>query len=79
LRLRDPAPKGTDTVPDLEGDRGGGHEAPLAGSPSDAAGLGRSSAVGSGIHAHSELGSDRQGLGARGGKRHLPTSSGGEP
>jgi hypothetical protein len=79
LRRRDPAPEGTDTVPDLEGDRGGGHETPLAGSPSDAAGFGRRSAVGSGLHAHSELGSGRHGLGARGGKRHLPTSSGGEP
>jgi hypothetical protein len=79
LRLRDPAPKGADTVPDLEGDRGGGHEAPLAGSPSDAAGLGRSPAVGSGLHAHSELGVDRHRLGARRGKRALPTSSGGEP
>ena len=67
LRLRDPAPEGTDTVPDLEGDRGGGHETPLAGSPSDAAGFGRRSAVGSGLHAHSELGSGRHGLGARGG------------
>jgi len=79
LRLRDPAPEGADTVPDLEDDRGGGHETPLAGSPPDAAGFGRRSAVGSGLHAHSELESDRQGVGARGGKRHLPTSSGGEP
>ena len=79
LRLRDPAPEGADTVPDLEDDRGGGHETPLAGSPPDAAGFGRRSAVGSGLHAHSELGSGRQGVGARGGKRHLPTSSGGEP
>ena len=79
LRLRDPAPKGADPVPDLEGDRGGGHEAPLAGSPSDAAGFGRSPAVGSGLHAHSELGVARHRLGARRAKRALPTSSGGEP
>ena len=50
LRLWDPAPEGMDTVLDLEGDRGGGHEAPLAGLPSDAAGLGRSPVVGSGLH-----------------------------
>jgi hypothetical protein len=78
LRLRDPAPKGADTVPDLDSDRGGGHEVFLAGSSPDGASLGRSSAVGSGLHAHPGLGSVRQAAGARG-RRNLPTRSGGEP
>lgn len=79
LRLRGQAPGGSGPVPDLEGDRGGAHEAPLAGPPPDAAGLGRSTAVGSGIHAHPELEHARRSVGASRGERHLPTISGGEP
>jgi hypothetical protein len=79
LRLRDQAPSGSSTVPDPEGDRGGGHEVPLAGSPPDVAGLGRGSAVGSGVHAHPGLGGVGQTVGAGGARRHLQTSPGGEP
>ena len=79
LRLRDQAPGSSTTVPDLESDRGGGHEVLLAGSSPDGASLGRSSAVGSGLHAHPGLECAQQPAGTDGGERPLPSSAGGEP
>jgi hypothetical protein len=78
LRLRDRAREGAGTVPDQESDRGGAHEALLAGPPADAADHGRSLAVGSGVHAHPALEPIRQPVGSGHGERHLPTNTGGE-
>src|SRR5687767_7948413 len=79
LRRRADVSKGPGTVPDLERDRGGADEAPLASAPPDAAGGRRSTAVGPGIHAHPGLEPARPAAGAAGNGGHLPPRTGGEP
>src|SRR5437868_3060101 len=51
LRRRDRDRPRAGTVPDLDGDRGGAHEAPTADSPPHAAGRGRGATVGPGVPA----------------------------
>ena len=79
LRLRGKAPERPGMVPDPESDRGGAHEAPLAGPPASAAGDGCSPAMGSGVHADPGLEHTQHLDGVDGGEQPLPTSAGGEP
>ncbi len=79
LRRRDQEQAHRGTIPDTEGDRGGADAAPVADPPSDAAGCGRSTSMGSGLPADPELEHAGRPARARMPGHLLATTTGGEP